>query len=192
MADLTLDPATTALVAIDLQHGIVNLETVPHAANDVVANAARIAKALRLKGGLCVFVRVTNGADGGDALKPTTDVVPPPAPPRPTYWAELVPGLGLKDQDVVVTKRQWGAFYGTDLELHLRRRGIRTVILLGIATNIGVESTARDCYERGFDQIFVEDGCAALNAEAHKSSIGLFGRIGRVRSTEQVLDALGE
>lgn len=191
MADLTLDPATTALVAVDLQHGIVNMDTVPYKSADVVANAARIAKALREKGGFCAFVRVTNAADGADALKPVADVVPPPAPPRPTYWAELVPALGIKDDDVVITKRQWGAFYGTDLELHLRRRGIRTIILLGIATNIGVESTARDAYERGFDQVVVEDGCAALNADAHKASIGLFGRIARVRSTEQVLDALG-
>ena len=190
MADLILDPATTALVAIDLQHGIVNLETVPHPSADVVAKAAKIAKALRSKGGFCVFVRVTNAADGADALKPVTDIVPPPAPPRPSYWAELVPKLGIKDDDVIVTKRQWGAFYGTDLELHLRRRGIRTIILLGISTNIGVESTARDAFERGFDQIFVEDACSALNADAHKASIGLFGRIGRVRSTEQVLDAL--
>jgi len=191
MADLTLDPATTALVAIDLQHGIVNLETVPHKAADVVAHAAKIAKALRGKGGFCAFVRVTNAPDGADALKAATDVVPPPAPPRPSYWAELVPELGIKDGiDVIVTKRQWGAFYGTDLELHLRRRGIKTILLLGIATNIGVESTARDAFERGFDQIFVEDACAALSADAHKASIGLFGRIGRVRSTEQVLDAL--
>lgn len=190
MADLSLDPYTTALIAIDLQHGIVGLDTVPHKAPQIVTNAARIAKALRAKGGFCAFVRVTNAADGADALRPTTDIVPPPAPPRPSYWAELVPELGIKDQDVVITKRQWGAFYGTDLDLHLRRRGIRTIILLGIATNIGVESTARDGYERGFDQVFVEDGCAALQAEAHKTSMQLFGRMGRVRSTEQVLGAL--
>ena len=192
MADLTLDPATTALVAIDLQHGIVNLETVPHKSADVVDNTAKIANALRLKGGVAIFVRVTNSEDGSDALKPTTDIVPPVAPPRPTYWAELVPKLGVKQTDIVVTKRQWGAFYGTDLEMHLRRRGIKTIILTGISTNIGVESTARDAYERGFDQVFVEDATAALNVDAHKGSFGLFGRIGRVRSTEQVLDAIGE
>lgn len=192
MADITLDPATTALVAIDLQHGIVNLETVPHLSADVVDKTAKIAKALRLKGGTIVFVRVTNSEDGRDALKPTTDVVPPVTPPRPSYWSELVPKLGIKDGDIIVTKRQWGAFYGTDLEMQLRRRGIRTIILVGISTNIGVESTARDAYERGFDQVFVEDATAAMNADAHKHSFGLFGRIGRIRSTEQVLDALGE
>jgi nicotinamidase-related amidase len=191
MTDLSLDPATCALVAVDLQHGIVSLETAPYKSADVVANVAKIAKAMRVSGGIAVFVRVTNASDGGDALKPVADVTPAPAPPRPAYWAELVPQLGIKETDIVVTKRQWGAFYGTDLELHLRRRCIRTIVLCGISTNIGVESTARDAYERGFDQVFVEDACAALNAEAHKASIGLFGRIGRVRSTEQVLNALG-
>ncbi|MGV3769452.1 MAG: hydrolase [Sphingobium phenoxybenzoativorans] len=190
MVDTVFDPATTALVAIDLQHGIVNLEAVPHKSGDVVANTAKIAKALRDKGGVAVFVRVTNSEDGADALSPTTDIVPPVAPPRPSYWAELVPKLNIKDGDIIVTKRQWGAFYGTDLEMHLRRRGIKTIILTGIATNIGVESTARDAYERGFDQIFVEDATSALNAEAHKHSFTLFGRMGRVRSTEQVLDVL--
>jgi nicotinamidase-related amidase len=190
MPDISFDPSTTALVAIDLQHGIVNLETVPHVSADVVSRTAQITKALRAAGGTIIFVRVTNREDGADALSPTTDIVPPAPAPKPSYWAELVPKLGLKDSDIIVTKRQWGAFYGTDLELHLRRRGIRTIILTGIATNIGVESTARDAFERGFDQIFVEDATAALNADAHKGSFALFGRMGRVRSTEQVLDAL--
>jgi nicotinamidase-related amidase len=190
MSDVSFDPKSTALVAIDLQHGIVNLETAPYPSADVVARTAQIAKALRAAGGCAMFVRVTNAEDGADALAPIADVVPPKGPPRPAYWAELVPKLGVKDGDVIVTKRQWGAFYGTDLELHLRRRGITTIILTGIATNIGVESTARDAYERGFHQIFVEDAMAAMNADAHKGSVALFGRIGRVRSTEQVLGAL--
>ena len=192
MADIGFDPETTALVAIDLQHGIVALDTAPHKSAEVVERTARIAKALRHRGGLAIFVRVANAEDGCDALKPATDVVPPVLPPRPSYWSELVPKLGVKDGDVIVTKRQWGAFYGTDLDLHLRRRGIRTIILTGIATNIGVESTARDAYERGYDQIVVEDACAAPDPAAHQASIALFGRIARVRSTDQLLEALGE
>jgi nicotinamidase-related amidase len=190
MADLTLDPITTALVAIDLQGGMVSLSTVPHAPNEVVSRTAKIAQSLRNRGGKAIFVRVTSSEDGKDALSPITDIVPPVAGPRPPHWAELTPKLGIKEGDLIVTKRQWGAFYGTDLELHLRRRGIRTLLLTGISTNIGVESTARDAYDRGFDQVFVEDAMACLNVDAHKTSIAMFGRIGRVRSTEQVLDAL--
>ena len=191
MTDLILDPKTTALVAIDLQHGIVALSTAPHTAADVVARTAGIAARLRAKGGLAVFVRVANASDGGDALAPTTDATARAAGERPANWSELVPALEVGPSDIIVTKRQWGAFYGTDLDLHLRRRGIRTLILTGIATNIGVESTARDAYERGYDQLFVEDSMAALAAEGHAYPVKtIFPRIGRVRSTEQILAAL--
>lgn len=192
MAELTIDPTTTALVAIDLQHGIVNLETVPHDSYDVVKRTAQIAESLRKKGGYAMFVRVTNAEDGADAIKVEADVIPPASPaPKPSHWADLVNELGVGKNDVIITKRQWGAFYGTDLELHLRRRGIKTIVMTGIATNIGVESTARDAYERGFNQIIVEDACAALSEEAHNHSFNTtFGRFAKVRSTEQVLEAL--
>lgn len=84
-----------------------------------------------------------------------------------------------------------GAFYGTDTELQLRRRGIDTIILCGISTNIGVESTARNAWELGFNLILVEDACSAATAEQHLSSMThIFPRIARVRSTEEVLAAL--
>jgi nicotinamidase-related amidase len=92
---------------------------------------------------------------------------------------------------VIITKRQWGAFYGTELDLQLRRRGIDTIVLCGIATNWGVESTARDAYERGYQQIFVEDAMSARDAEGHSHTVAsLFPRVGRVRSAEDVLAAL--
>lgn len=192
MSELTIDPSTTALVAVDLQHGIVNLETHPHDSHDVVKRTSQIAEQLRKKGGYAMFVHVTNAEDGADALKVETDVIPPASPaPKPSHWADLVNELGVNKNDVIITKRQWGAFYGTDLEMHLRRRGVKTLIVTGIATNIGVESTARDAYERGYNQIIVEDACAALSEEAHKHSFNsTFGRFSKVRSTEQVMEAL--
>ncbi len=91
----------------------------------------------------------------------------------------------------VIGKRQWGAFYGTELDLQLRRRGIDTILLAGISTNIGVESTARDAYERGYEQVFVEDAMTARDAGEHAHTVRLiFPRIGRVRSTADVLAAL--
>lgn len=191
MSDV-IDTETTALVAIDLQHGIVGMDTEPYPSSDVVARTKSIADAVRTRGGTVIFVRVTNSPDGGDALAPQTDAATPPSAARPSNWAQLVPELDQQDGDIVVTKRQWGAFYGTDLELHLRRRGIRTLILTGIATHIGVESTARDAYERGFNQIFVEDAIASPSEEAHKASFKfIFPRMGKIRSTEQVLGDLG-
>jgi nicotinamidase-related amidase len=107
-------------------------------------------------------------------------------------WADIVPELGPKAGDIIVTKRQWGAFYGTDLELHLRRRGINTIVIGGISTNFGVESTARDAWERAYAMVFAEDAMAAMSAEAHSFAVAnIFPRLGRVRSTSEVLNALG-
>jgi len=187
---LTLDAATTALVLIDLQRGIVARETKPHTAADVVANAARLADAFRAAGALVVLVRVSYSADRRDMLRPPVDTPNPPNTP-PAGWDRIVPELGPRDGDVVVTKRNWGAFYGTDLELQLRRRGIRTIVLGGIATNFGVESTARDAFERGYAQVIVEDASAALSEGAHEFAFTtIFPRLARIRSTAEVIAAL--
>jgi nicotinamidase-related amidase len=93
--------------------------------------------------------------------------------------------------DLVITKRQWGAFYGTELDLQLRRRGVDSIILCGISTNIGVESTARDAYERGYNQIFVEDATSTRAGEDHARVFAtVFPRMGRVRSTAEITAAL--
>ncbi len=191
--DLELTPARTALVVIDLQQGTVAMPTAPHPASDVVTRAAAIADALREAGGTVVLVRVTPSTDGRDALRPRTDMPAPWHPgPRPPDWAEIVPELGPEPGDLVITKRQWGAFYGTELDLQLRRRGVDTILLTGISTNVGVESTARDAYERGYEQVFVEDAMTARSPEDHAHTLRtVFARIGRVRSTAEVLAALG-
>jgi nicotinamidase-related amidase len=103
----------------------------------------------------------------------------------------LVSSLDVQPGDTRVLKRNWGAFYGTDLDLQLRRRGIDTLVLSGIATNLGVESTARDAYERGYHQVFVEDAMSGLGAGAHEAAVGTtFPRIGQVRTSHDVLAAL--
>jgi nicotinamidase-related amidase len=150
-----LNAAECALVVIDLQRGIVSIPTAPRLAADVVGNAVELARAVRAAGGLVVLVRVTPSPDGKDALHPMADV-PPPGGPRPPDWAELLPDLASLGS-LVITKRQWGAFYGTELDLQLRRRGIRTILLCGISTNMGVESTARDA----FDHVREGPACAA-------------------------------
>ena len=190
--DLKIEPAKTALVVIDLQRGIVAPPSAPHSSTEVVARAAQLAAALRNAGGTVVFVHVTPSADGKDGLKPITDA-PVGAGGRtlPPDWAEIVPELAPQPSDVIITKRQWGAFYGTELDLQLRRRGVDTIVLCGISTSIGVESTARDAYERGYNQIFVEDAMAARDLEEHRHTVrSLFPRIGRVRTTEEVLAAI--
>jgi len=190
MEPLKLDPRSTALVLIDLQKGVAGRETAPHAAKDVIARARRLAEHCRKVGATVVLVRVAFAADGKDRLSPQADEagwggqVPPD-------FSQLVPDLGPQEGDLVVTKRQWGAFYGTELDLELRRRGVRTIVFGGISTNFGVESSARDAYERGYEQVFAEDAMSAMAAEAHRFAVTtIFPRIGRVRSTDEVISAL--
>ncbi len=187
------DPGHTALVVIDLQHGIAGRVPgpEPHSGLDVIARANSVAKALRAAGGMVVWLRVTPSPDGVDALKPPSDAPAVTPADRPANWAELMPEVDRQPEDFVITKRQWGAFYGTELDLQLRRRGVHTIILCGITTNIGVESTARDAYERGYAQVFVEDATSARTKEEHDFVMRTtFPRIGRVRSTAQVVEAL--
>ena len=189
--DLMIQPSSTALVVIDLQRGIVGTSAAPTDPADVVDRTARIAEALRATGGTVVLVHVVRSPDGKDGLRPITDAPPPGAGrPVPPDWTEFVDELRPQPGDIVILKRQWGAFYGTDLDLQLRRRGIDTIILCGIATPMGVESTARDAYERGYQQIFVEDAMSARDAADHRHSVeAVFPRLGRVRTTDQVLAA---
>jgi nicotinamidase-related amidase len=194
MPSLKIDPKKSALVLIDLQKGITARTTAPHSSDRVVKNAARIAARFRTLAAAVVLVNVDYSPDLRDMLFPEADAPfrTKDSPPLPKDWAEFVPEIGPREGDLVITKRQWGAFYGTDLDLQLRRRGIRTIVLGGIATNMGVESTARDAFERGYDLVFVEDAMSSLTAEWHGFSVTqIFPRIGRVRSTEEVLAALG-
>jgi len=190
MNNLTIDKTKTALVVIDLQKGIAGREVVPHAADVVIKNAAAIADAFR-KNTMPVFlVRVTPSPDGKDALHPVADITMQ-WPTPPPDWAEIVPAMGPQAGDFVITKHQWGAFYGTELDLELRRRGVTTIVLCGISTNIGVESTARFAYEYGYHQIFAEDAMAAMSAEEHAFTVTkTFPRIGVVRKTEEILGAM--
>ena len=189
MGDLRFSRENTALVVIDLQKGITGQETKPYSAKDVIRNAAKLAEAFR-KNNLPVFL-VHVGIVPELSLRSESDetfVRPAPLPPD---WAEIVPELGPKPSDIVILKRQWGAFYGTDLELQLRRRGLDTIVLCGISTDFGVESTARFAYEYGFSQIFAEDAMSSRSSEQHNAAVNfVFRRLGRVRKTEEILKAL--
>jgi nicotinamidase-related amidase len=187
MKNALIDRTKTALVVIDLQKGIVGRQTAPYPSDTVVKNAAALAEAFR-KIGLPVFlVRVAFSPDGKDVLRPLVDV-PCPTQTPPPDWMDIVPEMGPKPGDFVITKHQWGAFYGTELDLEFRRRGITTMVLCGIATNIGVESTARFAFEYGFNQIFAEDAMSAMSAEEHALTVAkIFPRIGLVRKTAAIL-----
>ena len=180
------DHQTTALVLIDLQGSNMARQLAPHSAEDVLAKAVTLAAGLRAKGAAIVFVRVivTELLD-----LPVDAPFPKPIGGPPTGSSELVSGLTLWPTDLVVTKRHWAAFYGTDLEQQLLRRGIQTIILGGVATNFGVESTARSAFDPRYKIIFAEDAMSSISAEVHNFAINsLFPRIGRVRTVNQILE----
>ena len=120
---LQLDPRSTAIVLIDLQKGLLALPLAPHAAPQILATSCRLAGAIASAGGLVVLVRVDFGAGLATAPKGATDV-PLAVPPGgvPADWAEISPELIAAAPHIIVTKRNWSAFYGTSLDLELRRR----------------------------------------------------------------------
>ena len=188
---LTLDPATTALVVVDLQKGVVGMQTLPHTSADVVTRTVRLARAFRSVKAPVVLVNVSFSADFADTLKQPNDA-PVQGGSRPAGWDQLVAELEVSPTDILITKRQWGAFYGTGLDLQLRRRGVRTIVLAGIATNFGVESTARDAWERNYAVVFAEDAVSAIGEENHRFAFGtIFPRLGLVRSSAEIADAIG-
>lgn len=185
-----LDPRNTALVLIDLQKGIAPFAGGPHTSAEVNTRAGRLAARFRELKAPVALVRVGWSADGGDMLRPLADE-PARAMTLPENWWEYADELNVSEGDIHITKRQWGAFYGTELELQLRRRGVTQIVLGGVSTNIGVESTARQAFELGFHQVLVEDAMSSSSADHHRFAVeNIFPRLGRVRSTDQVLASL--
>jgi nicotinamidase-related amidase len=182
MAIQNLD-SKVALVLIDLQKGIAAMP-VAHPSADIVARSARLAKAFRQRGLPVVLVNVDGVAPGrNDAEQGAFS--PPPG------FDELLPELDVQPSDHRVTKRQWGAFEGTSLEQFLRRKGITQIVLAGIATSIGVESTARDAHGKGYNLVLVPDAMTDLHAHAHQHSVDtIFPRLGQLASSDRVLELL--
>ncbi|RLV50214.1 isochorismatase family protein [Nocardioides mangrovicus] len=185
-----LDPHA-ALVVVDLQRGVLGVPTEPQTADEVLARSVRLAEAFRAAGQLVVLVRVSFAPDGADAMPGRTEraVLGRTLPGR---WDELSDELTGHPEDVVVTKRNWGAFHGTGLDVQLRRRGVTQVFLTGIATTAGVESTARAAHEHGYHVVVVTDAVADRSADHHRHSVEhVFPRLGETGTTDDVLALLG-
>ncbi|MDN7581677.1 isochorismatase family protein [Burkholderia orbicola] len=173
----------TALVVIDLQKGIVALPTA-HPVAPVIARTRELLDAFRSCGLPVVLVNVAGGAPGRTEQAPRTAQLP-------ADWTELVPELNRQPGDHVVTKRTWGAFTGTGLDAHLKAAGVTQIVLTGVATSIGVESTARQAYELGYNVTLAVDAMTDLNADAHVNSIErLFPRLGETGTTQDIVALL--
>jgi nicotinamidase-related amidase len=181
---LTQLDANAALIVIDLQQGIVALPTV-HPSAGIVARSASLLRAFRAKNHPVVLVKVEDAAPG------RTDAGNHPFPSDPAF-ATLVPELEQAPTDHVISKKRWGAFLTTNLDAWLREKGIEQVVIVGIATSIGVESTARFASEHGYHVVLVTDAMTDLNADAHENSIKtIFPRLGETTTTDALLARLG-
>ena len=182
MSLTVLDP-NTALILIDLQHGIVSLP-VAHPAAAVVEKAVSLADAFRRHRLPVVLVNVAGFAPGrNEQPRRSADL--------PADWTELVPELKPQPGDIRVTKRTWGAFMHTDLESRLRSLNVTQVVIAGISTSIGVESTARQAYELGFNVTLAVDAMTDMNADAHTNSIGrIFPRLGETGTSADIIALL--
>jgi nicotinamidase-related amidase len=182
MALTTLDPKT-ALIVIDLQKGIVGLPCA-YPIGEVVECTRSLAAAFRRHRLPVVLVNVAGGAPGRTERPPRTDMLP-------EGWTDLIPELDRQPSDIVVTKRTWGAFASTDLEVRLKALGVTQVVVTGVATGTGVEATARQAYEQGFNVTLAVDAMTDLRPEAHDYSIAnVFPRLGETGTTQAIVDLL--
>ncbi|HSZ81436.1 MAG TPA: isochorismatase family protein [Polyangia bacterium] len=187
MPATALDPKT-ALVVIDLQKGISAYPTV-HPFAEVVANTRRLAEAFRRARLPVVLVNVSFSADGGDRFRGRTDV-PARVFASPDF-AELVPELGAQPGDLRITKHQPSAFYGTELDLQLRRRHVTGIVLTGVATSSGVDTTARAAHERAYNVTFASDAMTDVDPASHGHALErIFPRLGEIDTTERILALL--
>ncbi len=185
---LAFDPRRTALVTIDLQNGILSMPMQPYSADQITTRCRALAEAFRAHGALVIYVRV----DLADMLPLLVDqshsgegsALPPPEA------SELSPASGVQPGDLRITKRHWGALGDTGLKEALTQHGIDTVVLAGVATNIGVESTARQAASLGLHVVVAEDACSTLGKEMHEFAMNtIFPMLGRVRTTQEIVDA---
>jgi nicotinamidase-related amidase len=174
---IALDPKTTALVLIDLQNGILGRKLAPISGDELVARGKALAQRFRAARARVVLVNAVPKLDG-----PERQVDEPSALPRvlPAGFADLAPGLA-EPGDILITKSTWGAFFRTDLDAELKSRGIRTIVLGGVATHIGVEATARQAWELGYELVIARDATTSGAIEPHEATVRhIFPRIARV------------
>lgn len=177
MAVTTLDPKT-ALIVIDLQKGIVAAQPL----GEVIRRTRALADAFRSRGLPVVLVNVAGGAPGRTEQ-------PRPGGPFPDGWTDLIPELDQQPSDILVTKRTWGAFASTDLEARLKTLGVTQVVIVGVATGTGVEATARQAYEQGFNVTLAIDAMADMRPATRDYSINhVFPRLGETGSTQEIID----
>ncbi|MFE6933041.1 isochorismatase family cysteine hydrolase [Streptomyces sp. NPDC057699] len=183
-----IDPRT-ALLIIDLQNAV---RTFPYTdpIDEVVSNSAALAREFRRRGLPVVLTRAdSRGARRGRADAPVS--LEQMKDRLPANWSALMEELEPADGDLLLVKQHWGAFTGTGLRDHLEEHGVTQVVLAGVATAFGVESTARHASELGYDVTLVTDAMTDMDAQAQQNSIErVFPLLGECGTTRDVIGRL--
>jgi nicotinamidase-related amidase len=176
----------TALILIDLQKGIVQLPiaSIP----DVLEKASRLLEAFHKAALPVVIVNVNpKGAKWTGSRKDAK----PQHPASGADWLEITPEIKTRDGDIFITKHTWGAFFETGLDEELKKRNVTGIVIAGVSTSIGVEGTARQASERGYNITFAADAMTDMVAEAHERSIKyIFPRMGEVDDTDKIISVI--
>jgi nicotinamidase-related amidase len=184
----TVDPAP-ALVLIDLQQGIVS-GAVAH----VVPRAAALAKAFRRHDLPVVLVNVTGRAPGrtdAGGHSGTSTSAGTSASSLPAGWADIIDELGRQPGDYLITKRRRSAFHDTGLDTLLRDLGVTQVVLAGVSTSSGVESTARSAHDHGYHVVLATDAMADPDPDSHRHSLErVFPKLGETAASAEIIDFL--
>ncbi|MEU6249812.1 isochorismatase family protein [Glycomyces sp. NPDC047010] len=188
---ITVLDKKTALLVIDLQKGAESRPTAPNPLSEVVANSNKLAEAFRSRDLPVFLTRFTVDPDGASATPGRTDLGPRASQPLPQGWDDFLDDFVTYPTDIVIPKRNWGSFYGTALDLHLRRRAVTHLVLTGIATSLGVESTARSAHEHAYNLTIPTDATTDLTPESHThATTKIFPLIAETGTTEELLNTL--
>ena len=193
MAGLELDPAKTAVLAMDFQNGVVS--TIPMAQErNVVQKAKPVLEAAR-KAGVPVIHVILQFRDGHPEVSPRNRMFG--AMKQLGLFAagkdetRIAEELGPEKGDIIVSRPRVNAFYNSDLQAILSSMEIDTLVLMGIATNFVVESAARYAADADYRVIVLEDCCASMSVEAHDFAItNILGMIAEVSTSADFMDSL--
>jgi nicotinamidase-related amidase len=181
---LTTFDSSTALIVIDLQNGIVNGNFI-HPIGDIIDRTRALIDVFRAKNLPVVLVNVAGRPPGRTEQGPRSNIS------FSEGWTDLLPQMNRRPSDIVVTKRSWGAFATTDLESQLKVRGVTQVLVTGVVTSGGVEATARQAYEQGFNVSLALDAMTDIREEAHEYSVrNVFPRLGEIGSTHEIISLM--
>ena len=189
----SLNLRKTAYLAIDLQDGILNNGVLaPYTPDAVLLAANQLAEAFKNTEALITLVNVD--ATSFHYLHPARYTREQPIK-VPDSYMQLSMAIATDDTAsnvVTVTKHNPGAFFGTDLDLQLRRRGINTIILSGLTTSNGVYATASDAFQHGYHLYIVEDATSDRDPDLHHLFFDkLYPKLGTVVTLAQVFSMIG-